>query len=148
MQKTIHTSRMYETAQQSGSTAVPALSSTQRQLHKKRIRRQEIRYVVLIIVSAFWLLSGSVWLRQSQADYKKVPMWFAFATYLCVAGVFVSTIERFMCFTCQHNAVSNVDTILMAKLIQDPFILFVLVLGICILLVDLLDPSSNLCKVL
>jgi hypothetical protein len=75
-------------------------------------------------------------------EYRSVPLWFVAPLYSIVALFVLITIVRFMPISWCNRA-SNLDRSICSKLIFDPFVAFVLVVGVLFLLLETLDPTSN-----
>ena len=79
---------------------------------------------------------------QELCEYKSVPLWYVVPLYSIVAFFVLITIVRFMPIAVCNRA-SNLDRSICSKLIFDPFVAFVLVVGVLFLLLETLDPTSN-----
>ena len=79
---------------------------------------------------------------QELCEYRSVPLWFVVPLYSIVAFFVLITIVRFMPIAVCNRA-SNLDRSICSKLIFDPFVAFVLVVGVLFLLLETLDPTSN-----
>ena len=127
-----------------------SFSQRQRKHHRIYVTHLEIIYGALLMINGILLIIGFVWLRMCKPDdptseyaYKSLPNAFAILLYAFAILLGMVNIFRFSCFSCCDRA-SNVDRGILCKLVTDPFVLFLLTVGILYVSIEILDPTSNI----